>query len=343
MAGAHARILLAAGVAALGACRVELGPGGGGGERGERGGEVWVYTSMYREVVAELEPLFRRALPDVRVQVFQAGSEKVRARLEAELAAGSTRCDVLLVSDPAFYASLAHRRALLARVPPAALRSPRALLDLGGHYALARVSTMVLGVNPHALGDAPRPGSFADLTAPALRGRVTMGDPLSSGTTLSTVGALAARLGWPYLEQLSANGLTASGGNAAVLSRLESREAAVGILLYENIVLARRKGSPVEAVWPAEGAIPVAGHVAILSGRRRRIAAERVEDFLLGSDAQRIIVASGMHGADPAAAPPEGAAPLGALLEHALLPPEARGDPAAADAALRTRWGALVQ
>jgi iron(III) transport system substrate-binding protein len=343
LVGAHARVLFAAGLVALGACRVELGPPGGGAERGERGGEVWVYTSMYREVVADLQPLLRRALPDVDVQVFQAGSEKVRSRLEAELAAGATRCDLLLVSDPAAYASFAHRRLLLPRVPPAALRSPRALLDLDGRYALARVSTMVIGVNPNALGEAPRPRGFADLPSPALRGRVTMGDPLSSGTALTSVGALAERLGWPYLERLARNGLTASGGNAAVLSRLESREAAAGIVLYENIVLARRKGSPVEAVWPLEGAILVAGHVAILAGSRRRAAAARVEDFLLGPAAQRVIVASGMHGADPAAAPPDGASPLGALVEHALLPPEARGDPAASDAALRTRWSALVR
>lgn len=343
MAGADARVLLAAGLAALGACRVELGPPGGSTGGGERGGEVWLYTSMYREVVAELQPLLRRALPDVRVQVFQAGSEKVRSRLEAELAAGATRCDLLLVSDPAAYASFAHRKLFAPRVPPAALRAPRELFDRDGRYALARVSAMVIGVNPNALGQAPRPRGFADLLHPALRGRVTMGDPLSSGTALTSVGALARRFGWPYLERLAGSGLTASGGNAAVLSRLESREAAVGILLYENVSLARGKQSPVEAVWPVEGAILVAGHVAILAGSRHQEAAARVQDFLLGPAAQRVIVASGMHGADPAAAPPEGAAPLGALLEHGLLPPDAHGDPATADAALRTRWSALVR
>lgn len=345
MTGAAARAVLALASLALCGCRVELGAPGEGSSRNDqrRGGEVWLYTSMYREVVAELEPLLKRALPDVQVQVFQAGSEKVRARLEAELAAGATRCDLLVVSDPTAYASLAHRDLLLSRVPPAALRSPRALLDLDGRFALSRVSTMVIGVNPNVLGDAPRPRGFEDLTSPALRGRVTMADPLSSGTALSTVAALADRLGWPYLERLAANGLTASGGNAAVLSRLESREAAAGVLLYENVMLARQKGSPVEAVWPAEGSVLVPGHVAILARTRRRAAAERVQDFLLSPAAQRVLVASGMHAADPAAAPPEGAASLAALLENGMLPPMPTGDPSAADAALRTRWSALVR
>lgn len=329
-------------LAVLCGCRVELGPPEGRAAGAESGGEVWVYTSMFREVVAEIEPLMRRALPGVRVQVFQAGSEKVRARLEAELAAGATRCDILLVSDPAFYASLVQRRLVVTRVPPAALRAPRALFDLDGHYALARISAMVIGVNPGALGDTPAPRSFEDLTAPALRGHVTMADPLASGTALSTVAALAGRLGWPFLERLAGNGLTASGGNAAVLSRLESREAAAGIVLYENILQARRKGSPVVAVWPTEGPVLVPGHVAILARTRRRAAAERVEDFLLGPDAQRVMVESGMHGADPATAPPEDAAPLAELLDHGIVPPDGGSDPIAADTALRARWSRLA-
>ena len=301
-----------------------------------------MYTSMYREVVSALEPLARRALPDVRVKTFQAGSEKVRARLEAELAAGATRCDLLLVSDPAIYESLAHRDLLAQRVPPAALRQPRALLDLAGRYALSRVSTMVIGVNPNALGDAPAPRGFEDLTRTELRGRITMGDPLSSGTAMSTVAALANRFGWSFLERLVANGASASGGNAAVLARLESREAAAGILLYENLVLARRKGTPVQAVWPSEGPVLVAGHVAILSRSAHRDAVEKVEDFLLGPAAQRVIVDSGMHGADPNAAPPEGAPSLADLIGHALVPPPPTGDPSKADAALRTRWSRIV-
>lgn len=343
MPGVFARVLCAAWLAIFGGCRVELGPPGGRADDEGEGGEVWVYTSMFREVVAELEPLARRDLPGVRVQFFQNGSEKVRARLEAELQAGATRCDVLAISDPAAYASLAHRRRFRARVPPLALRAPRELFDQDGRFALARVSAMILAVNPHALGDAPRPTHFADLLQPALRGRVTMGDPLASGTTLSTVAALAGHFGWPWMERLAANGLTSSGGNAAVLARLESREAAVGILLYENVLQARAKQTPVEAIWPAEGPVLVPGHVALLAGGHRRAAAERVEDFLLSPAAQRVLVASGMHAADPSAAPPPGAPPLGALLAHALLPPDAAGDPTAADAALRTRWSALVR
>jgi hypothetical protein len=83
--------------------------------------------------------------------------------------------------------------------------------------------------------------------------------------------------------------------------------------------------------------------VAILARTRRRAAAERVEDVLLGPAAQRLIVASGMHAADPAQAPPDGAASLGSLLENGMLPPMPTGDPSAADAALRTRWSALVR
>ena len=78
-------------------CRIEVGaPAGGAAVDAGRGTsehpiEVWIYTSMYQEVLDALTPDLTAALPGVRVQWFQAGSEKVAQRWEAETEAGGSR------------------------------------------------------------------------------------------------------------------------------------------------------------------------------------------------------------------------------------------------------------
>jgi hypothetical protein len=126
---------------ALAACRIETAaPGGNAAASGAftPSGEVWVYTSMYHPVIDALDPLIRRVLPQVNVRWYQAGSEKVANRLDAELAAGGTPADLLLTSDPFLYERLKRRRihalrfAQRAADPARADRSRRELHRLPG-------------------------------------------------------------------------------------------------------------------------------------------------------------------------------------------------------------------
>jgi ABC-type glycerol-3-phosphate transport system substrate-binding protein len=57
---------------------------------------VWIYTSMYKEVIAEMKPQLERALPDIEVRWYQGGSENVAARINTELFAGRTQADLIL-------------------------------------------------------------------------------------------------------------------------------------------------------------------------------------------------------------------------------------------------------
>ncbi len=65
--------------------------------------DIWVYTSVYKEYITPIQKGFEAKYPEYKLQVFQAGSEKIQAKLEAELVAGKPQADVLVISDP-FYA-----------------------------------------------------------------------------------------------------------------------------------------------------------------------------------------------------------------------------------------------
>lgn len=319
MRAPHALLVLIAVISA--GCRVEVGPRREASEA--RAGTVHVYTSMYKEVIEAIEPVLARRLettsPGTRVEWFQSASEKVAQRLDAELAAGGSPCDLLLTSDPAYYERLEREGRLVPYVSPAALRQPRSLVDAEGSFAAARLSTMVIGISPRYAGERPR--SFADLAKPGLR--VTLGDPLSSGTTLTAVAVLSTRLGWDWFRALEAKGTVAAGGGGAVMQRLESGEADAGIVLLENILLAQARGSKVAVAIPSDGAVVIPGPIAILQRARRSEAARAVYDALLSEDVQRAIVDLGkMHSPDPAVPPPAGAPPLEALLAGSGAPAE---------------------
>ncbi|MBL8957585.1 MAG: ABC transporter substrate-binding protein, partial [Myxococcaceae bacterium] len=267
-------------------------------------GDVWVYTSMYRHVLDSLEPLLQRELPRVKVHWFQAGSEKVLNRLEAELSAGGTQADLLATSDPFLYARLKREQRLMRYVSPNALRTPRELVDLDGAYTSLRLSTMVL-VHRREL-EMP-PTSWSALTEPRFKGEVALGDPLTSGTAFTWAVFMQTAYGAPWFAALRANDARVAGGNAAVLQKLEGGEAKVGVLLLENALAAKAKGSPIEIAWPSDGAVVVPGFVGIFQSSKNPVAARAVTDVLLSKAAQDLIVSPGdMHAVDPRLPGPRG-------------------------------------
>jgi iron(III) transport system substrate-binding protein len=281
---------------------------------GEPSGDVWVYTSMYRHVLDAFEPLLKEKLPKVRVHWYQAGSEKVASRLEAERAAGAVRADVLATSDPFTYERLAREGAFLRYASPNVLRVPRSLLDLDARYTVARLATMVL---VHRKGGVPPPSSFADLVGERWKGRVAIGDPLTSGTAFTWAVFLQAKYGDAFFERLRDKGAVVAGGNAAVLQKVESGEVDAGVLLLENALTAKARGSPVEIVWPEDGAVVIPGHTAIFQSTRNPVAARAFVDLLLSPEGQRIILEKGdMHAVDPRLEGPRGEPGLEALLSR---------------------------
>jgi iron(III) transport system substrate-binding protein len=299
---------------ALAGCRIETATpkSASGGDCSKPSGDVWIYTSMYREVVDRFDPVLKQRLPQVQVHWFQAGSEKVLAKLEAELQAGGTQADVLLVSNPFLYRRLKDEGRLQPYVPPGALRAPRSLVDDDGAYAPVRLSTMVLVKRK----GVEAPGSFAALADPKFKGKVALGDPLSSGTAFTWSVFMKHSDGVEIFQKLRDNGARLAGGNAAVLQKIEGGEADVGVLLLENAIAAQAKGSPVEVVWPSDGAVVIPGDAAIFKTTRNLAAAQAVVDELFSAEGQQLMVGGQMHAVDARLPGPGSEAGLDELMKR---------------------------
>jgi iron(III) transport system substrate-binding protein len=289
---------------------------------------------MYPSVIDQLEPLIRERLPAVEPRWFQAGSEKVAQRVEAEWAAGGTPACLLLTSDPFWYARLEQQGRLARHLAPDVLRIDRALVDDDGTWATARLSLAVLAVHA-SIPEAERPTTFRELADPRWRDRSTCPDPLASGTAFTWLAFVVRDHGWPWVEALRANGLVAAGGNSAVLTRVETGERPVGVVLLENLLTAEPPG--IVAVYPSDGAVLVPGPIAMTADCRNPAAAAAIYDLVLSPDGQRIVVAGDMYAAVAGVAPPDGARALGDIAVRPWTPGLV-DQVVAEQAAIKDRW-----
>lgn len=279
-------------------------------------GEVTVYTSLYRPIIERVDAEVKRSLPGVTVRWYAAGSEKVAARIDAERASGGVQADLLLTSDPFFYRRLADDGAFAPVAPLGALRVPRSLVDPDGRFIGARVSSMVLAYRDATPAPARR---FSALTDPALRGRVAIGDPLTSGTAFTWAVFMAQRHGISWFAALRQNGAVVAGGNAAVQQKLETGEADIAVLLLENVIAARARGVAISAVVPEDGVVTIPGYAALFTSAQNPVAARAVYELLLSEPLQRAMVEVGaMHAVDPRISGPGATAPIDAWMARGL-------------------------
>jgi len=302
---------------------------------------LWIYTSLYKEVIAELEPALKAAVPEAEIKWFQGGSENVATKLNTELAAGKPQADLILTSDPFWYYELKQNGKLLAYDSPAARKVPARFHDPDHAFVTVRIPMMVLAYQSEAITDPPQ--GWKELRSPKWKGKLTMGSPLESGTTFTAVAVLSKMLGWEFFSSLRQNELIAAGGNSSVINRVETRERPVGMVLLENILKVQAKGSSIKAVYPSDGIIPVPSPIAILASTKQSENAKKVYDWFFTDVAQKAIVKSGMYSPVPDIGAPEGARSW-AEIEKKLFPwtPEFVKDVFAQRETIKNKFSELV-
>ena len=107
------------GAAAVLALSVALAGCGGGDKKAEKKaggtkGELMVYTSIYPDIIDNMcKPSLAKAFPEMKVNWFQGGTEKVVTKITGEIKAKKIGADVLMVADPSYYLKLDDQKLLL--------------------------------------------------------------------------------------------------------------------------------------------------------------------------------------------------------------------------------------
>lgn len=268
-------------------------------------GSLTLYTSQPNNDAQQTVDAFMAKHPDVEVTFVRDGTTKIMARLQAELEAGSSPADLLLIADSVTMEGMAKDGSLMAYPEADVSAYDAAIQDPERMWFPTKLITTGIVYNTNA---PMKPASWADLLKEEAKGQVAMPSPLTSGAALIHTQAMVSNLeeGWRYYERLADNGAQASGGNGGVLEAVAGGEKLYGMIVEFMPIREKAKGAPIEFVFPQEGVSAVSEPVAILANTKNPEAAKAFVDFLISREGQELAASQGYMPAHPNVTPPEG-------------------------------------
>ncbi|WP_142848219.1 ABC transporter substrate-binding protein [Telmatospirillum sp. J64-1] len=268
-----------------------------------------VYTSQPTNQMEEVLKLFNEKHPDIKVELFRSGTTEIMNKLQAEIAAGEPRADVMLIADSVAMQELKNQDLLMPyEDAPVAGYHPSQYDPDKTFFGTKLITT---GIMYNTASGLPKPTSWKDLLKPEAKGQVILPSPLYSGAAAIHVGTMAAdpAFGWDYFDALAENDATATRGNGGVRDAVARGEKAYGIIIEYMAYEQKAQGSPVDFVFPEEGVTTINQPVAILKTAKNVDEAKAFIDFQLSREAQIQSVAQQyfplLEGVEPPAGYPD--------------------------------------
>ena len=281
-------------------------------------GTIGIYSSMYQFVIDMMDEALKAEFPNLTPAFdgsffFYGGTSSLITKIYGEMETGTLDCDMMLVAEPALSLELKEAGYL----EPVEIENPDQLLrfpyDAEGYWYPVRVCNMVLAYNPEMVEDwaakgVTIPKTFKDFaTDPALKGYISMGNPMTSGTTFAAVASLIQddHYGEDYLKGLAANEVMIESGSTAI-TKLQTGECAAIMILEESILKVLKEaedaGTPITnlaCIYPEDGVVLIPSTVMTVaedhSANVNIEACEAVEQWLLSEEAQKLILEGYMH------------------------------------------------
>lgn len=263
-------------------------------------GKVMIYTSMYQFVIDMMQEALKTEFPNLDVEFFYAGTGSLQTKLSGEMETGSLGCDMMLVAEPAYSLELKEGGWLEQMDIEGIGEKLRFGYDEDGYWYPVRVCNMVLAYNPELYTPEDLPKTFYDFAFdPSLKGMISMGNPLTSGTTMAAVAALSDKYGYEYFSALGANDIMIESGSTA-LAKLQTGECKVIMILEESVLKERKEnGSKLACIYPEDGVILIPSTVMVTAEDRSPNmnveACEAIAEWMLSEAGQKYIMEGYMH------------------------------------------------
>jgi len=258
----------------------------------KEGKVVW-YTSLALPTAERLAKAFEAAYPGIKVEVNRTGSERILQRVMQELQANIKTVDVIHTSDAGHFVMLKDKKLLARHTPPGVERFPAGFKDRDGYYYGLRATVNAIAYNTRVVSAAEAPKTWKDLLDPKWKGKMVTAHPGYSGVIATHVLALVKLLGWDYFKQLARNQLmlVQSANDPSGVVASGERPVAVdgGDYTFYQI---KKKGNPVEIVYPKEGVPLVISPTAITAFAPHPSAARLFTDFSFGRELQQLMADS---------------------------------------------------
>ncbi len=281
--------------------------------RAENAATITVYTSQPSEQMQAVVKAFNAEHPLIKVELFRSGTTEVMSKLQAELAAGRVKADVLLIADAVAMTAIKNQGELYPYLDAPIKDLPPSLVDPDKTFFGTKLITTGIIYNTKLVATPVK--SWADLADKAVASGLIMPSPLYSGAAVIHIGTMVQQpqFGWTYYKTLAANGAVAAQGNGTVVEAVARGEKPYGVIVEYLALNAKKAGSPVDFVFPSEGVSSITQPVGILK-RSQNIEAARVfVDWQLSKAAQQQSVEQGYFPILNDIASPPGYPPVSSL------------------------------
>ena len=263
-------------------------------------GVIKIYTSMYSDVVNNVEIALAKQFPNFKIEFSYGGTGTIQARIEQEIELhGKLGCDILMVAEPSYSMEL-KERGLLHPFHSNYVSNLAFNYDPQGYWYPVRVSNMVLAFNPDRTPRSSVPNSFYNFANDqSFRGLISMTNPVTSGTALASIAALKEEYGFTYFDALGRQNISFDSGSVA-LEKLQSGEYRVVMVLEESVLKLRaEERSRLEIIYPSDGIIVIPSTIMVIndswSANANAETAQIVADWFLSEAGQNAIVEGWMH------------------------------------------------
>lgn len=225
----------------------------------------------------------------IKVDVYQATSGAVLARLEAEKS--QPRADVVVLASWGEGLAVRARGLVQSYSSPEAKKLRPAWVD-GGLIAQGGAGLAVV-LNTEQVKREQYPKSWFDLTAPQWRGSVTMPDPTLSGSAAEFLAIFVQVYGqkaWKLFQDLAQNGMLVPGPNKAALTPVLSGAkkatiSGVDYISYGQIA----KGEKLTVLYPTEGTVVALRPMFVQEGAPHPQEGQKLVDFMLSDEGQNLV------------------------------------------------------
>ena len=258
----------------------------------KEGKVVW-YTSLALTSAEKVAKLFEAAYPGIKVDVHRTGSQRILQRVMQELSAGIKTADVVHTSDAGHFVLLKSKQLLARYTPPGVEKFPAGFRDADGYYYGLRATVNAIAYNTKTLSAADAPKTWKDLLDGRWKGKLVTAHPGYSGVIATHVLALVNLHGWDYFKQLAQNRVMIVQSAVDPAGVVASGERAVAVnggdyTFYQS----KKKGNPIEIVYPKEGVPLVVSPTAITSFAPHPNAARLFTDFTFSREIQQVLADS---------------------------------------------------
>jgi iron(III) transport system substrate-binding protein len=259
-------------------------------EGAKKEGKIVWYTSLAGASYGRIVKAFGEKYPDVKVEVYRAGSKDLTPKILNEAQAGKFLVDAI-ETTPGTLMLLRDKKILLPYNSPELKRYPEtAKYDAEGgniFWVNDRESFIGFGYNTKIVAEKDVPKNYEDLLKPAWKGK--MGMQLNS-TGDRVIGTMLKVNGKEYLSKYQKQDVKLfKVSGAALRDLIIAGEVAGSPTIFRNHVLAKiDTGAPIK--WVPMDLVPTnAGGAAVIKNGPHPHAARLFIDFLIGDGGQSIL------------------------------------------------------